>query len=160
MTGKKGKASSELHIGGNVNVSHGDFVAGDKRVKVEKGGVMVGGNASGNIVTGDHNKVGNQETIREDLFKELIKKIEKRPKTSPEDKEDLKVNVAEIKAEAAKGDKADESFLSRRLRNIERIAPDIADVVLTTIANPTAGFALIVKKVAERARTPASESST
>ncbi len=157
MAGKRKKNNVGLEIGGNVNVNHGDFIAGDKNVKVDKGGMFVGGDVKGsNLVTGDHDSVGNQITTREALFTELIKKIDQRPDTPPEDKEDLKANVTEIKAEAAKGEKADESFLLRRLRNIERIAPDIADVVLATISNPAAGFAMIVKKVAERARKTAS----
>ena len=157
MTRKKKKSGSELQIGGNVTLSRGDFVTGDKNVKVDKGGVFVGGDVQdSNIVTGDHNQVGNQDSTREVLFTEVIKKIEQRPNTSPEDKEDLKANVVEIKAEAEKGEQADESFLSRRLRNIERIAPDIADVVLATLTNPVAGFSMIIKKVADRAGKSAS----
>ncbi len=152
MTAKRKKSGSGLQIGGSVHVTGGDLIAGDKNVKIDKGGVYVGGGVQGsNIITGDSNKVANQESSREMLFTDLIEKIKKRPDTSNEDKEDLQVNVAEIKAEAAKGEQADESFLSRRLRNIERIAPDIAEVVLITLTNPAAGFATIVKKVAERA---------
>jgi len=156
MAAKKKKSSSGLQIGGNVRVTGGDFVTGDKNVKVDKGGVYVGGKVQViNIVTGDHNKLANQESSREALFTDLIKAIEQRPNTSREDKEDLKTNVAEIKTEAEKGQQIDESFLARRLRNIERIAPDIAEVVLATIANPAAGFATVVRKIAERARKPA-----
>lgn len=78
-----------------------------------------------NIVTGDHNRVGNEEISRDALFAELIRKIEQRPNTTPEDKEDLKANVEEIKTEAEKGQQADESFVERRLRNIKRIAPTL-----------------------------------
>lgn len=153
MAGKKKKGNSGLQIGGNVNVTRGDFVAGDKNVKVDRGGVFVVGDIKGtNIVTGDHNKVGNQQNAREALFTDIIKKIEQRPKTSLEDQGDLKANVEEVKVETEKGEQADESFLLRRLRNIERIAPDIAEVMLSAITNPVAGFAMVVKKVAERAR--------
>jgi hypothetical protein len=158
MTGKRKRNSRGIEIGGNVRVSQGDFVAGDKTVKVDKGGVLIGGNVQGsNIITGDKNQVGNQTSAGDQLFEELIRRIEKRPNTSREDKEDLKANVEEIKLEAAKGEQADASFLSRRLRNIQRIAPDIAEVVLATITNPVAGFAKIIQKVAERARKSTSE---
>jgi hypothetical protein len=155
--GKKKKSNENgIEIGGNVNIKNGDFVGGDKSIKVDKGGVYAGGDIrESTIVTGNQNQVGNLEATREALFTELFKKIDQRADTPPEDKEDLKVNVEEIKAEAEKGEKADETFLSRRLRNIERIAPDIAEVVLATLVNPAAGFALVVKKVAERARNPA-----
>lgn len=152
MTDKRKSGNHDLQIGGSVHVSQGDFVAGDKNIQVDKGGVFVGGDVQhSNLITGDHDQVGDGGNGREALFAELLQKIEQRPDTPPEDRADLKANVAEIKAEAAKGDQADETFLSRRLRNIERIAPDIADVVLATLANPAGGFAMVVKKIAERA---------
>ena len=157
MSGKKKNTRNQsrdgLQIGGNVTVTHGDVVAGDKNIKVDKGGVFTGGHVQGaNIVTGDHNQVGNKQAEQEAFFDELLKRIDQRPNTLPEDKEDLKANVAEIKAETEKGEQANETFLSRRLRNIMRIAPDIGEVVLTTLTNPVAGFATVIKKVAERAK--------
>jgi hypothetical protein len=158
MAGKKKKTGPGLQIGGNVRVSGGDFIAGNKNVKIDKGGVYIGGGVKGsNIVTGDHNKVANQESAREALFTDLFKAIEQRPATSQEDREDLKVNVAEIKTEAEKGEQADASFLTRRLRHIERIAPDIVEVVLASMTNPAAGFATLITKVAERAHKSATK---
>lgn len=116
-----------VHIGGNVHVE-GDFIARDKNVTVN-----------------------NQTAMQKELFESILQQIEQRPNTAPEDVDDLKANVQEFKTEANKGEEADESFLARRLRNIERIAPDIGEVLIATVANPAAGFALIVKKVAERA---------
>lgn len=157
MAAKKKKGDNRLEIGGNVNMSGGDFVNGNKSVRVDKGGVYAGGDIQGStVVTGDHNQIGNTDTAQDELFRDLLKMIEQRPDTPPEDKDDLSASVEEIKAEADKGEKADETFLSRRLRNIERIAPDIADVVMATLANPAAGFAMVVRKVAERARKPSS----
>lgn len=145
-----------LQIDGNVSVTQGDIVAGDKNIRVDKGGVFVGGSVQGsNIVSGDQNQVGNQGAAREALFSELLGMIDQRPNTSPDDRDDLKANVKEIKAEAEKGEQADESFISRRLRNIERIAPDIGEVVLATLSNPVGGFAMIVRKIAERTRNSA-----
>ena len=147
-----GRKSGGLSVGGNINVTRGDFVAGDKSITVARGGVFAGGNIQGSTV----NAIGNQEFPAEEFFTELFKKIEMRPKTSPEDKEDLKANVQEIKGEITKGEQADQSFLSRRLRNIQRIAPDIADVVLATLSGPFAGAAMIIKKVGARAGKSAS----
>jgi hypothetical protein len=153
MTRKKKNTIGGLSIGGNVHITRGDFVSGDKNVRVDKGAVFVGGDVQGSkIVTGNRNQIGNQELMRDDLFAEILEKIERRRDIATEDKEDLKANVAEVKAETEKEEKADTTFLARRLRNIERIAPDIADVVLTTLSNPVAGFATVVKKVAELAR--------
>lgn len=153
MAGKKKTGDAGLQIGGNVHISRGDFVAGGKNITVGSGGVYAGGDIrDSNIVTGDGNQVGNQDRVRDELFEDLIHQIEQRPDTAPEDREDLKANVAEIKVEVEKGEQADESFLSRRLRNIQRIAPDIAEVVLATLANPAAGFAAVIGKIAQQAR--------
>lgn len=131
-----------VKIGGNVSIGKGDFIGRDKNVSVAAGGMNV---------EGDMTTVNNQAAVREELFEDILKKIEQRPDTPPEDTDDLKTNVQEFKAEAEKNDEADESFLARRLRNIERIAPDIGEVLLASLVNPAAGFALVVKKVAERA---------
>jgi hypothetical protein len=158
MPGKKKnpKEGAGLQIGGNVSVTHGDIVAGDKNIKVDKGGVIVGGHVQGsNIVTGDRNQIGDKQAEQEAFFDELLKRIDQRPNTSPEDKEDLKANIVEIKAEVEKGEQADETFLSRRLRNIARMAPDIGEVMLATLTNPAAGFATLIRKVAERAKASA-----
>jgi len=132
---KNHRRGAGLQIDGNVSVTQGDFVAGDKNIKYDKGSLFVGGSVEGNIVIGDHNQVSNQQAAQEAFFEELLKRIDLRSNTTPVDKEDLKVNVAEVKAETEKGEQADETFLSRRLRNIERIAPDIAEVMSATLAN-------------------------
>jgi hypothetical protein len=59
--------------------------------------------------------------------------------------------VEEIEAEAVKGEDADESLIGRHLRNIARMAPDILDVTLKTIANPVLGLATIAQKIASKA---------
>jgi hypothetical protein len=53
---------------------------------------------------------------------------------------------------AQKNEKIDESFLSRRFRNIARMAPDLLDVVVATLGNPLAGLGVAVKKIAEKAK--------
>jgi len=72
----------------------------------------------------------------------------------------LKAEVKEIQStvtEAAqKNEKVDEGFLSRRFRNIARMAPDVLDVVVATLGNPLAGLGVAVKKIAEKAKTDAS----
>lgn len=133
MAGKK--QGNSLQIKGNVKIGKGDIFTGDKTV-----------------IMGDHNKVGNQESVQQIFFEDLIRKIEHRPDTSTEEREDLKAAVEEFKTESQRGEKADKTFLSRCLRNIKRIAPDIADVMLSTIANPAAGFAMVIQKVAKRAK--------
>lgn len=66
------------------------------------------------------------------------------------EKDDLDAEVDEIKDEVAKGEQANESFLSRRLRNLKKMAPDIADVALATLANPASGLGKAVQKIAKK----------
>jgi Ternary complex associated domain 2 len=119
------------------------------------GNATIGGDAAGrdiNIKAGRDYKRGDTNiAVRDKLFEEVYKQIEERPDTSPEDKADLKANVEEIKAEAAKGEQANESFLARRFRNIMRMAPDILEVVTSAIVNPAAGFTTLVTKIAKKA---------
>ena len=138
-------------IGGSVNTGGGDFVGRDKITKAEGGGVAIGGNVTGStIVTGDQNVIGSTINQQTQYIQQIYTAIENRPDTDPLDKEDLKANVDEIKAEDAKGDQAEETFIARRLRNIQRMAPDILEVMIATITNPAAGFGVIAKKVAEK----------
>jgi len=107
--------------------------------------IYVGGNVSGNIVVGDENTVENTITV----FKPIYHAIDESTRDAAE-KQDLIAEVDEIKNEVAKGDNANESFLSRRFRNLKKMAPDIADLALTTLSNPAAGVGIIVTKVAKK----------
>lgn len=89
------------------------------------------------------------------LFDPVYAAIESRGGIEPSEKEALKAEVDEIQssvAEAAqKNEPVDESFLARRFRNVARMAPDVADVVLKTLVNPALGIAEVVKKISEKA---------
>ena len=60
--------------------------------------------------------------------------------------------MKEIEAEAAKGDKADEGFLARRLRNLRRMAPDILDVMIASMGGPGSAGTAILKKLMAKAK--------
>jgi len=111
--------------------------------------------AGGNITT-HHSVTGLSAEEIGQLFDGLYRTIETRPNTSTADKEDLKTDVKEIQTvvtEAAqKNEKVDEGFLSRRFRNIARIAPDVLDVVVATLGNPLAGLGVAAKKIADKAK--------
>lgn len=118
------------------------------------GGAYVEGSVStggGDFVGRDQTKnIGAGAAEAAELFEKLFAAIEKNPKLSQEEKADVKAEVEEVKAEAEKGEEASESFLTRRLRSIGRMAPDILEVVLATIGNPAAGLGLVAKKVADK----------
>jgi len=107
--------------------------------------IYVGGNVGGNIVVGDENIVENMKTF----FKSIYEAIEKSSRNETE-KQDITTAVNDIQNEINNGDRVDESFLSNRLRNLKKMAPDIAEVALTTLANPAAGVAMIVQKIAKK----------
>jgi transposase-like protein len=133
--------------------------ASSKQTSVRVGNVSdISGNvnvAGGNITT-HHTVMGLNAVEIKQLFDGLYSQIEARANTSPADKEDIKAEVKEIQSTvtqaAQKNEKVEESFLARRFRNIARMAPDVLDVVVATLANPLAGLGVAVKKIAEKAK--------
>ena len=143
------------YIGGGVNTGGGEFVGRDRIVNNSGTNISVGGNVSGsNIVVGNNNMVTNN-TSTHNIFAPIYQAIEQSAH-SAQDKEDLKAEYQEIETAVAKGQAVDESWLSRRLRNLKRMAPDIAEVALAALAGPGAAVAAIVKQVAERVKAEAS----
>jgi hypothetical protein len=90
------------------------------------------------------------------LFDQLYMKIAAYPTAPPTVKEDIKAEVQEIQTivmDAAKNDqKPEESLIARKFRSIARMAPDILDVIVATLANPLAGLGVAVTKIAEKAK--------
>jgi len=119
-------------IGGNVNTGGGDFVGRDK------------------IVSSDHNVIGSTMAQKHDFILQVFDEINRHPNLDPLDKEDLIIEIKELQKEDDKGNDADEARISRHLRNIKRMAPDIFEVVLDIIGNPLADFGIVAKKVAEK----------
>ena len=113
-------------------------------------------NIAGNNITAIKFTNGFSASEIKQLFDQLYVAIETNAKASSENKEDLKAEVKEIQAtvtEAAqKNEKVDEGSLACRFRNIARMAPDVLDVVVATLANPLAGLGVTVKKIAEKAK--------
>jgi len=136
MSEKKVNTGGGAYVSGPVNTGGGDFTGRDKTTTT--------------IVTGNNNIVSSTVTLQKQYMQQIYTAIAERPNTDPLDKEDLKALVDEIKAEDDKGDQADESFIARRMRNIQRMAPDILEVIIATITNPVAGFGMVAKKVAEK----------
>ena len=117
------------YVGGGVNTGGGKFVGRD-----------------------DYSTTGASAEEMAKAFEKIYAAIEARPHTSAQDKADLKAEVKDAQAEAAKGEQANEDFLSRHLRNIERMAPDILDVVESALAGPAAAFATVLSKVVKKIR--------
>ena len=136
----------------------------NKQTNVRVGNVSdVSGNvnvAGGNI-TAHHITSGLSAAEIKRLFDGLYAKIETRPDTPTADKEDLKAEVKEIQSvvtdAAKKNEKVPDGFLSRRFRNIARIAPDVLDMTVAAVGHPafghpSLGLGAAVKKIAEKAK--------
>ena len=128
-----------------VRSDHGS-VGRDQSLQSWDASVVVQGNISNSkIVTGDHSRIASSSK-----FSTIYKQVEERYDLSSTDKTDLKSELQTFEDEDKKGTESNEGFLAQKLRNIRRIAPDILDVIIATIANPAAGFGMIAKKVAEK----------
>jgi len=73
------------------------------------------------------------------------------------EREQVGVEVAQAAQLAAAIQKGDETpkkltFLETRLINIGKMAPDIGEVIITTLVNPGAGIALTLQKIAQKAQ--------
>lgn len=119
-----------VSIGGNVNTSGGDITGRD------------------HIET--HSGVAGAETIAQ-AFAPIYAQIDALTRLSSTERADLQATTLEIQGEALKGKKADEMLLQRRLREVERMAPDILEVILATLANPLVGLGLVAKKITAKA---------
>ncbi len=119
-----------------------------------KGNVDTGGGdiAAGNIKKRDvYQTYGSNDVRIQSLFQPVYQQIESRGGLKKDDKEDLAAAVKEIEQAVVEKEDVDETFIERRLRNIARIAPDILDVVLKTLANPVVGLASVAQKIAQKA---------
>jgi hypothetical protein len=152
MTDKKKNNPEEVnteggaHIGGNVNTGGGDFVGRDKNVNVGGRSIYVGGSVQGStLIAGDGNTTNNTQNT----FVPVYHAIQESQRT-PAEKTDLTADVKEIEAQVVQGELVDESFLARRLRNMKRMAPDIAEVIFAALAGPGAVVGTVVKKLAEQ----------
>ncbi|RJP49969.1 MAG: hypothetical protein C4583_11520 [Anaerolineaceae bacterium] len=121
-------------------------VGRDRVVSAGDGSIVIGGDVNHSlIVKGDNNRINIASK-----FKDVYQKVDEHPELSPTDKSDLKSELQAFEDDDKKGPESNEGFLAQRLRNVRRIAPDIVDVAIATIANPAAGFGVIAKKVAEK----------
>ncbi|MCB0214840.1 MAG: hypothetical protein KDJ52_36205, partial [Anaerolineae bacterium] len=89
------------------------------------------------------------------LFETIARQIAAHPDLSQSDKEDVAAEVTDLQATLtapADAPAAQETFWQRRLRNIERMAPDIIDTIATTTLNPIAGLKGVWDKIVAKAR--------
>ncbi len=119
--------------------------------------ISIGGSVSGsNIVVGDHNtvtqSVNTQANEITNYFEVIYRQIETRQEDPQVDKEEIIETVQRIEQETAKGEEANPAKVDRWLSTLTDMAPDIGEVVISTLANPAAGIATVIRKIAEKAK--------
>jgi hypothetical protein len=124
---------------------------GKKQSKARAGdnSIVIQGNVTGSNVIAGNNNVVNQNKI-ENIFAPVYRAVDEHPTLAPELKEDVKAEIKDVEKEIKNGEQADESGMMRHLRNVGRMAPDILDVVVATLANPAAGLGMVAKKIAQK----------
>ena len=122
--------------------------------KITQGGINITGN-----VTIKNSKIAGRDNVEKKTtninlsFAPVYHALEKSTTLTPGTKKTVEESVKQIEQETNKGNKAKGSFIQERLENIQRMAPDIADVVIATLQNPVIGISLAVKKVATKIQT-------
>jgi len=134
------------YVGGSVRVQGGSFVGRDS-VTITGDGNVVGDHSRATVV-----RPGADPAAIARAFRDLYAAVEQKPDLPPQDRADLQSELQELESEVVKGETADERFVARRLRNIQRMAPDILEVVTATLTNPLLGIGTVARKVAERMR--------
>ena len=83
------------------------------------------------------------------LFAEIYKAIDQRDADPDVDKDEIEGLVQKTKAEAAKGEGANEVKIRRWLDMLLRVAPDIFDVAVQAWSDPLSAVGTVLKKIAE-----------
>ena len=139
------------YIGGGVQAS-GDFVGRDKVVHgdqitmgdVSGTGIAIGRGAQAHVQQG----LSGAELAA--IFRAVNAQIDRRPEDPNVDKDELRDTAQNLKDEVAKGEAANATKVERWLKGLLDLAPDVAEVALTALANPVAGAATAISKLAQR----------
>ena len=129
----------------------------DSGDKFEIGGdanIMQGVSNAESVVQGrdntiNVNKSGLDSTELHQVIQQIVDLIERREDDPNVDKSEIVDELTKIQNEAAAPEPNGHKIL-RWLGNLGDMAPDIAEVAATTLANPIAGVALGVSKVAKK----------
>jgi uncharacterized caspase-like protein len=139
---------------------HGDKVMGDKvggdRITVGdisgSTGVAIGRGAQATVT---RHGLGGDEIAS--LFAAVYQQIEARPEDPDLDKEELTETVQIIQREAAKGEAANPNKVARWLKTLAPMASDIFDMTVACLMSSVAGIAIVIRKVAEKAKEEAAQ---
>jgi hypothetical protein len=125
-------------IGGDQNVIQGSI----------SGGVIVQGRGA-NVAVQQSSGINEEQLSL--VFEKMYQAIQSRPDDPNIDKEEISETVQRIEQEVKKGDQANDSKLKRWMESLNKMAPDIVDVILASLGGPVSGLTAVLKKVAEHA---------
>jgi len=110
-------------------------------------------NASGRAQVKISQQVIHQATPEMDrLFQRVNKELQTRLAQADPNAAKVQEQAKKIEKEAARGENADPARLESWLVKLAKMAPDILDVMLASLAGPVAGFTAVFKKIVERAK--------
>lgn len=135
----KNNRGRNKQIGGDQNVVQGSI----------SGGVIVQGRGA-NVAVQQSSGINEEQLSL--VFEKIHQAIQSRPDDPNIDKEELSETVQKIEQEIKKGDQANDSKLKRWMESLNKMAPDIVDVILASLGGPVSGLTAVLKKVAEHAR--------
>ncbi len=130
--------------GRSINTGGGAYVEG--KVKVSGGGDFVGRDKT---VTYNY---GTGVADLAQLFEAIYQQIEARPEDPDVDHEEITDEVKRIEQEVAKAEEANPNKVERWLGTLAQMTPDIFEVVVASLANPAAGVATVISKIAKKAK--------
>ena len=135
--------SQNFTFGGDQNNMSGN---------VSSGGIAFVGGRHTNVTVNQYQGTDAQELAG--LFEKMYQRIETRPADANIDKEEIVETVKKLEAESAKGEAANQSKLGRWMETLNKMAPDIVDVVLASLGGPVSGMTAVLKKIADHAKQP------
>ncbi len=151
-TGQQINTGGGAYIGGKVDTGGGSFTGRDKWTTTITGdGNVVGDHSSSTVIR----QQGADAAAIARAFADFYTAVQQQPDLPPQDKADVQAELQDVETELQKGEEANAGFIRRRLRHVQRMAPDIYDVVIATFANPIAGLGLVAKKIAEKMKAEA-----
>ena len=107
-------------------------------------GIAIGRGAQATVTTG----LSGDEIAK--VFAALVQQVN--ALSDGPDKDIAQSAVQGLKAEAEKGDKAEESTVSRWFSFLAQTAPDAWEVAVETFKNPIKGLSTVFQKVAAKAK--------
>jgi hypothetical protein len=134
----KNNRGRNKQIGGDQNVIQGSI----------SGGVIVQGRGA-NVAVQQSSGINEEQLSL--VFEKMYQAIQSRPDDPNIDKEEISETVQRIEQEVKKGDQANDSKLKRWMESLNKMAPDIVDVILASLGGPVSGLTAVLKKVAEHA---------